>query len=180
MKQHLLHRQEKIYRLPLALLQKRYWMSLLFALTIFLSFSPYLASAQITVTQADTDYRIRITYSGLSSGQCRCEETMSFKGYSTGFQTGSLLFNRVNSGTSGNFELVVGPGYSQSYYISTHLDGWDRLDRCTCTVAVPVCELQACNRVINASNAIGGSTVAIKAPVNVTVSNGTFDNKVVD
>jgi hypothetical protein len=126
----------------------------------------------------NSDYQVRVGWTGFDTNRCRCEETRSIKGYANSFRSNTVLFSQTNIGTSGELLYVVGPGYDQAIYVTAHYDGKDRLDRCTCTEALGTCEQITCNKYTDMNAALTATTSAIKAPINVTASNGTFDNKV--
>jgi trimeric autotransporter adhesin len=178
MKTHLLYGQKKILLLRPGLRATHFWKRLiLFAGALLLILSSVANAQTISVDSEGSDFVFRITFSGLPENLCRCGDTRTLVSRDGGFRTGNQFVFVPGIRQSDTFTWIAGPGYSAVNYFSVLYDGTDRLDRCTCT-RVSVCPEIECHLFVDMA-ALLVTTAPIKAPVNVKVSDGTYQSKVV-
>jgi trimeric autotransporter adhesin len=178
MKTHLLYGPKKIPLLRLCLKAAHSWKRPILLAGTFLLILTSVANAQsISVDSEGSDFVFRITFSGLTENLCRCGDTRSLISRDGGFRTGNQFVFVQGIKQADTFTWIAGPGYSSVNYFSVLYDGTDRLDRCTCT-RVSVCPEIECHLFVDMA-ALLVTTAPIKAPVNVKVSDGTYQSKVV-
>ncbi len=164
----------------------RLFKTLFIALTLFWGNSAS-AGHNFASLYSYSDYTINVSWSNLyGANHCRCGGTTYI--YGLGGTTWRSESNSANwlwgtsqgagsSATSGSLVWNPGPGYSQNVYISVWYTGSDHYSGCTCTRAPPLCPSTGCDDRVDVSaggNPLYAHTSDIKAPVNLTASNGAF------
>jgi hypothetical protein len=133
------------------------------------------ANAQISVNNDGTDCYIKMSYSGLNTSYCQCDNyNTQIKASENASATSQVWFNvPVTSGaSSGSHNDTVGPNKTRSYYVNTIYRG----TQCVAYAACAACISEKCGVTVPSILSYSTKTVAIKKPKNVQATDAVSDN----